>query len=254
MGRLITAEFQKLATTRLWLWLLLLAVVLTGAYVFLTIQFADNPDNHQPPLSSPAGQRTALAVSSTPATAMIAVLAVIGMTGEFRHKTATATFLFTPRRWRVIAAKLVTYPLVGIGYAIACIAAAIAIALPWLSSKGIDVSLTGNGIPGALAGVIAAVALFGALGVALGALVRDQVAATVGLVVYLFIAETLIARIPGLENVSGYLPGIAERALSQVHQSNTHFLEPWQGGATLIVYAVVLAGAGWFCTARRDIT
>ncbi|MGH3852027.1 MAG: hypothetical protein ACRDR6_00710 [Pseudonocardiaceae bacterium] len=59
------------------------------------------------------------------------------MTAEFRHLTATPTFPGHPRRGRVVAAKLITYTVVGLGFGLACLVLAIAIALPWLSAKGI---------------------------------------------------------------------------------------------------------------------
>lgn len=82
-----------------------------------------------------------------------------------------------------------------------------AIAWPWLKTRGIDPTLVGNGIPAILAGVIAAVTAFAVLGVGLGALLRDQVAAVVGLLVYLFVAEPVVTRIPALHDWSVYLPG-----------------------------------------------
>jgi len=179
MRRLITAEFHKLATTRLWLWLLGGSVALTALYASLAIAFGDSPDNPTPPLASPGGQRTVFSVGQGAGT-LVAVLAAIGLTGEFRHQTATTTFLATPNRGRVVLAKLATYALVGIGYALACIAVTIAIAVPWLNAKGIQVPLGGNGIPATLAGVVAAVAIFGLIGVGLGALVREQIATVVG--------------------------------------------------------------------------
>ena len=107
-------------------------------------------------------------------------------------------------------AKLATYALVGIGYALVCIAVTIAIALPWLNAKGIQVPLGGNGIPATLAGVVAAVAIFGLIGVGLGALVREQVATVVGLLVYLFIAEPIVTRIPALAQLD-HLPARRRR-------------------------------------------
>ena len=160
MRRLITAEFHKLATTRLWLWLLLGSVALTALYASLAIAFGDSPDNPTPPLASPGGRRTVFSVGQGAGT-LLAVLAAIGLTGEFRHQTATTTFLATPNRGQVVLAKLATYALVGIGYALVCIAITVVIALPWLDAKGIQVPLTGNGIPATLAGVVAAVAIFG---------------------------------------------------------------------------------------------
>src|SRR5262249_57790609 len=116
------------------------------------------------------GQQTLFAIAASGASPLVAVLAAIGLTGEFRHRTATATCVATPRREGVVLAKLVTYSLVGAGYALVCIAVILTIALPWLAAEGIDVSVTGNGIPRTMAGVIAAVAVYGMIGVGLGAL------------------------------------------------------------------------------------
>src|SRR6185369_4948230 len=97
MPRLIRAEFRKLFTTRLWLWLLLGSIGLTVLYASLAIAFGDNPGNPTPPLSSPPGQRTVFSVGQGAGT-LVAVLAAIGLIGEFRHRTVTPTFLATPRR------------------------------------------------------------------------------------------------------------------------------------------------------------
>jgi ABC-2 type transport system permease protein len=254
MPRLIAAEFHKLFTTRLWLWLLLGAMALTALYASLAITFADTPDTWTPPLSSPAGQRTLFSIAAGGAGTLLAVLAAIGLTGEFRHHTATTTFLATPHRGRVVLAKLVTYGLVGAGYAIACLTTIVAIALPWLAARDIHVSLAGNGIPATMASVIAAVAIFGLVGVGLGALLRDQVATVVGLLVYLFVAEPIVTRIPALHSWTIYLPGEAENALTQVSLTNQQFLQPWQGGLLFAAYGLAFALAGTLLTIRRDVT
>jgi len=200
-----------------------------------------------------AGQRTLFSVGQG-AGSVVAVLGAIGLTTEFRHKTATATYLATPRRSRVVLAKLVTYPLLGIGYGLVCVAVTLLVALPWLAAKDIDVSLLGNGIPATLTGVVAASALFGLLGVGLGALLRDQVGTVVVLLVYLFVAEPIVTRIETFSDWSLYLPGPAAGALTQVSLTNQDFLAPWQGGLALAGYGLVLAFAGARLTIRRDIT
>ncbi|WP_116047068.1 ABC transporter permease [Amycolatopsis palatopharyngis] len=253
MFALIAAEFRKLFTTRLWLWLLLGAVAITALYASLAIAFAEDPGNPTPPLDTAGGQRTVFSVGQGAGT-LVAVLAAIGLTSEFRHRTATATFLAIPHRGRVVVAKLVTYVVVGAAYALVCIAATAAIALPWLSAKGITVSLTENGIPATLAGVIAAVALYGLLGVGLGALLRDQVATVVGLLIYLFVAEPIVSRVPALQDWTIYLPGLAAGALTQVSQANQEFLAQWQGGLVLASYGLAFAIAGTLLTLRRDVT
>jgi ABC-2 type transport system permease protein len=167
MPGLIAGEFRKLFTTWLWLWTLLAATAITALYAILDIAFADAPDTFTLPLSTPQGQRTLLAVGAAGAP-LVAVLGAIGLTGEFRHRTVTATFLATPHRGRVVVAKLITYALVGAGYGLAGLAVTITIALPWLASNDIDLVVGGGAIAATLAGVTAAVAIFAMLGVGLG--------------------------------------------------------------------------------------
>ncbi len=252
MQRLIAAEFRKLSTTWLWLWLLLAAVALTALYVSLTIVFQHLASNPTPPLSSGAGQRT-LFEDGNAAEPLIAILGTIGITGEFRHKTVVATFLATPRRGRVVIAKMVTYGLTGMGYAIVCNAAALAIGWPWLATEGIHVSPFANGIPAAQGGVVIAVALYGVIGVGLGALVREQVWTVVALLVYMLVVEPVLLGIQAFHTWATYLPGGAANALTQV-VNGTKYLRPWQGGLVLAGYGVAFALAGARLTLRRDVT
>lgn len=254
MAALIAGEYRKLASTRLWWLLLIAALALTALYAGLNIAFTDDPDNFAPHLSTPEGQRLLIAIAGTPATTFGAVLAAIGLTAEFRHRTATVTFLATPHRARVISAKLAVYGVVGAGYAAACVGLVVAMSVPWLASKGIDLSLTRPGMPGTVLGVIAAGAAFGLLGVAVGALLRDQVATVVGLLVYRFVAEPIVTSIPALHTWTLYLPGSAASALAGSTLENREFLEPAAGGLVLVGYLVVLVTAGVVLSSRRDIT
>ena len=254
MRNLIAGEFRKLLTTRLWVWLLLASVALTGLYAGLLIAFSGHAGTWTPPLSTAAGQQTLFAVAGGGASTLVAVLGAIAITGEFRHRTATATFLATPHRSHLVAAKLVTYALAGIGYALACLAAVAAIAVPWLAAKGISLSLTSNGLPGAMLGVLADITIFALIGVGLGALVRNQVAAVAALLVYRFVAEPIVTAIPALADWTRYLPGSASASLTQVSLTTQQFLQPWQGGLVLAAYAAAFALAGTLTMIRRDVS
>lgn len=253
MRRLIAGEARKLATTRLWLWLMLASAGLTVLYAVLTIAFADTPDAFTLPLSTPEGQRTLFAVGAASAP-FAAILGAIGLTGEYRHRTATATFLATPHRGRVVAAKLVVHAAAGIGYAMVCMAVNAAVVLPWLSSRHIPVAVHSGDLAATAGGVVATVALFGLIGVGLGALLREQVATVVVLLVYLFVVENVLTNIPGLHAWTPYLPGQAEEALVGSTLADRDLLAPWQGGLLLAGYGLVLAAAGTLLAVRRDIT
>lgn len=253
MTRLVAGEFRKLFSTRLWLWLAGAAAALTALFTSLAIAFNDSADNATPPLTTPDGQATLLAIGHGAAGPLVAVLGAIGLTGEFRHRTATTTFLHTPHRGRVVVAKLVAYAVVGAGYALICLTVITAIALPWLAAKGIDITLPASRVAATAAGVTVAVACYAVLGVGLGALVRDQAATVTGLLVYLFVVEPVVTRIPAFEGWTGYLPNPAANALTGIINGQ-HLLQPWQGGLVLLAYALTLATAGTWLALRRDIT
>ncbi|HET9141887.1 ABC transporter permease subunit [Actinophytocola sp.] len=253
MTRLVQAEFGKLFSTKLWLWLLLGAFGLTALAVSLTIGFNGQPNNPTPLLSTPEGQRNLF--SSAGASSIFAlILGIIAVTGEFRHQTVTPTFLATPHRGRVVIAKLAGYSVTGVGYGLATIALAIAIALPWTSAKGIDLSLSDNGIPAVLVGVAASVAVYSLLGVGVGALVRNQIAAVVGALVYLFVVEGIVSAVPVIRDYYKWFPGGANAALTGTFQPGADLLEPWQGGLLLVGYGLLFAGLGTWLTVRRDVT
>ncbi|MGH3771093.1 MAG: hypothetical protein ACRDRW_06825 [Pseudonocardiaceae bacterium] len=253
MTGLIRAEFRKLTATTLWWWMLLGSLALTALFVSLFIAFSGSRGDRTPLLSTVAGQRDILSLASG-ATALVAILGAVAMTAEFRHLTATPTFLATPRRGRVVAAKLITYTVVGFGFGLTCLVLASAIALPWLSAKAITVSLSSPELPLTALGVLAAVTIYGPLGVGLGALVRNQVAAVVGLLVYLFILDPVLAAIPALRSVTRYLPGPAGDALTGRAAPNLSLLPAWAGGLVLAGYALVLAVLGARFALRRDVT
>jgi len=254
MRRLIAGEFHKLFATRLWLWLLLAAMAITALYASLQIAFSDDPDTWTLPLSTPDGQQTLFAAAASAANPLIAVLAAIGITGEYRHRTATTTFLATPHRGRVIGAKLVTYAAVGVGYALVCTAVVTAIATPWLSTMDIDLSVTGNGLLATVIGGVASAAIYALIGVGLGALLREQVAAVVGLLIYLFVLDPILANIPALDAWTRYLPGPADNALTGISLTTQQYLQPWQGGLVLAIYCLLLAATGAFLAIRKDLT
>lgn len=254
MNRLIKGEFGKLYSTKLWLWLLLGALGLTALGVCLTIGLDGQQGNPNPPVATAPGQKNMFS-SAASAGIFGLILGIIGVTGEFRHQTVTPTFLATPHRGRVVIGKLIAYALNGIAYGIATIALAIAIALPWLSAKNIDISLGSNGIPGTLVGVAAGVAVYALLGVGLGALIRNQIAAVVGALVYLFVVEGLVGNLPGIRDYYKWFPGGANAALTgNFAGPNTHLLQPYQGGLLLVGYGLVFAILGTWIAVRRDVT
>lgn len=76
---------------------------------------------------------------------------------------------------------------------------------------------------------MAAGASFAVVGVGVGALVRDQVAATVGLLVYLLVAEPVVTSVPVMPGWTSYLPGPAASALAGSTLETREFLPARHG-------------------------
>jgi len=75
-----------------------------------------------------------------------------------------------------------------------------------------------------MTGVVSAVAIYSLVGVGLAALLREQVTTVVGLLVYPFVVEPIVTRIPpALEGWTIYLPGPAANALTRVTLTNREF-------------------------------
>lgn len=184
-------------------------------------------------------------------TALLAVLGILGVTNEFRHGTIVSTLLVTPDRGRVVQAKLATYALAGIAFAVVGCVVTLAIAVPWLSAKDVDFSLVGSDVVVPLAGAVLAFALYGMLGVGVGTLIHNQVAAIVITLVWMMIIEGLIVAL--LPSVGRWLPGGALASVIGTANTRGDYLPMWAGALLLAGYVVLLAVVGTILTTRRDI-
>ena len=249
MTRLVHAELLKLRTTRTTVVVAVLAAVGTAALVAVVLLLAGRPG--QPALGADALRQLVL-VPAQPLTLAALVLGILGMAGELRHGTATSTFLVTPARGRVVAAKLAAAAVAGLAMALLSSAAVLAVGLPWLRAKGVEVAATDPGLAARVAGLAAAVALFAVLGVGLAALLRNQVAAViVGLLWWTQMIEQLLVGVlhqPGLER---WLPMGAASALTR---PGGGAVPMWAGALVLAAYGLVLALAGGRLVVRRDLT
>jgi ABC-type transport system involved in multi-copper enzyme maturation permease subunit len=181
-----------------------------------------------------------------------ALLGALCVTAEIRHGTIRPTFLVTPRRDRVIAAKVVASVLVGAGFGLVAGAVGAATGAAAFRARGIDLQLDGGDVVLLVLGAAAAAALWAAIGVGVGALVRHQVPTLVGICAWLLFVEGLLAGdLAGLGEVGRYLPGSAAAAISG--QGPGTLLAPSGGALLLALYAAVAALAGSAFTSRRDV-
>jgi ABC-2 type transport system permease protein len=249
MTRLLRAEALRLATTRA-CWLLAAgATALIAAGTAATAAATSFT-----PGTSPA--RTVLAIAGLAQT--VALLAgVLAVTGEFRHNTIIPAALITPRRTPLLSAKLIILAAAGLVFGLTATGMATAIALPLLAARHIPAGITGSGAAAIIAGGGIATALAAALGVGVGAIIRNQAGAVIAVLALLYVAEPLLGFIPHLGTaIQQYgLDGLAAAATRTAgFPATARLLSQPAAALVLAGYATVALLAGAALLRRRDIT
>lgn len=181
-----------------------------------------------------------------------ALLGAMSITAEIRHGTIRPTFLVTPWRGQVVAAKVGASTLIGAGFGLAAGAVAAGAGTAALGVRGIEVQLDGGDYALLVAGGVASAALWAAIGVGLGAVVRNQVPTLVGILAWLlFVEGLLVGDVAGVSDVGRFAPGAAGEAISGLDPDR--LLAPAVGLVLLALYAAAAAAAGWLATSRRDV-
>lgn len=252
MTALVRAELLKLRTVRLPLWLLVTTLALVTLSVCVTVLTAGLEGA---PLTLEDPQLLARGVASASGgNLLILVLGILMLTQEFRFGTATPSFLTTPKRERVVVAKLLAVVVTGALFALA--SAVLALGLSWalIAVRGGEVRFDGTVLE-VLAGVLLVLLLYGPIGIGVAALVRNQIAAVVGALAWVFVVEQLLVAL--WPEVGRWTPGGATAAVLQLGDLATtrgELLPVWGGALLLIGYAVVLSALGAGLTLRRDLT
>ena len=135
MIRLVRAEWTKLFTTRLWLGLLLGSIVMVIGFAILFTSFAGNVESGIPAVGTSDYEELALSTAAN-ANILFLILGIIGMTQEYRHRTATPTFLTTPKRGRVVIAKLLAYAAASVVFALVVVAVNYAVVAIHAGARG----------------------------------------------------------------------------------------------------------------------
>ncbi len=177
----------------------------------------------------------------------VLLLGVVMVTGEFHHRTVTATFLVTPHRWRVLAAKAAAGALVG------SLGVVVFLAGAWTLGMlvgGVDATLDGALLELTARSMLVA-ACWALLGVAVGSVARNQTLAVVLPLGWFLLVETLVPAY-SLTWLVPWLPGGATTALFGGQLAGA--LPAWAALLVLLGYVLVLLVPGARGIARRDIT
>jgi ABC-2 type transport system permease protein len=255
---LIKSELRKLSTTWMWFGLTVGGAVACGLITMIVALTSGrrNGNDVTPPLSDPDQVRTVYGISYGIGTLFTLILGIIVICGEFRHQTITPTVLASPRRNRVVYAKLAGTTVTSLLSGLAMGIIGVSVGMIVITAKGYSVRLGDSDIQKTLGLSLLGLVVWGVLGLGVGTLLKNQIAAILVVLGWTFVAENLI--VAGLNALKWYwftkfLPGQASTAM--VHPRNAHHLLTWWGGTlTLLGYGAVAAAVGMFFTLRRDIS
>ncbi|MGH2924186.1 MAG: hypothetical protein ACRDKH_09190 [Solirubrobacterales bacterium] len=246
MIALLRAELIKLSTTRTFIALVVAAVGTSLLIASLTSLIGE---------SSKEDVLTDVFLSDTSGL-FVMILAIIGITGEWRHRTITSSLLAAPLRVRFLAAKALAYAVAGLVMS-AVVSLAVAV-VGWTLLSIQDKPLPEMGdLVGQIARTVPVSLLPGALGVALGSVLRNMTFAVVTVLLLSFAIEpTITFTVP---EVGRWGPTTAlPAALAGLEASDLGFEEttlPSAGAALLALSAWIggLFAIGALLLRHRDL-
>lgn len=244
--RLIASELLKLRSTRT------TYVLLGGAIVVVIIIAALASSLGSFPRSATPHGRNLLGIAGIAELAVL-VAGVMTIATEYRQGTITPSLLVEPVRTRLIAAKLTAQLIVGLVVGLIAFGACAGLIAGVLSSRGIVTGMSGGDWIGAVIGGGVAVMLYGAFGLGVGAIIRNQAGAIVVVLAWVFLIENLLGLIPGFPIDKYGLSGVAA-SLSDTATDASRRIGQLPAGLLLLGYTLILVIAGAIVVSRRDVS
>jgi ABC-2 type transport system permease protein len=195
--------------------------------------------------------------------AVVAILAVLVISGEYSTGMIAATFTAMPRRWMVLAAKAAVLTGLIVPAAAVAVAGSLAAGRLILTGNGITaahgfavVSLAHGSTVRAATGSVLYLALVGLLSIGIATIVRDSAAAT-GAVLGMLYVPPFIALFLGGEptwqqRVERYTPTNAGMAILNTTAVHNLVISPWAGLGVLAAWAAAALLAAAVLLRLRD--
>jgi ABC-type transport system involved in multi-copper enzyme maturation permease subunit len=284
--RLIRSEFRKITSTNAWWLFAITSVVITGLAMWINmaraadqIFYARHPELPLPRRDGGVDPLTAhdLHLQSVNAAAniftsgqffglvLVTLLGVLVVTNEYQYQTASATFLTTPHRTRVVFGKLVAaIGLAGVFWLLSQVISLVS-GLVFFHNINLTSSLGEWTVQRAMLFNALAYLLWAVLGFGIGTLIRSQIGSVVtamviylvgyagGILVFELIRNYVIQR-DGVLTAAVIMPSIASQIMISPDKLYDQSAPWWVAALVMVGWAVVAGSYGIYLTNRRDIS
>jgi ABC-2 type transport system permease protein len=246
MRQLLYAELIKLRTTRTFY---ALAGVAIGLSMLITVLIAWRTEPTQDSVLTDV-------FTNDTSSLFIMILAVVGITGEWRHRTITSSLLAAPDRLKFLAAKTVAFAAAGVALSIAISLMTGISGYAILEARDLPTPPVSEVVDQGLRNALVA-SLLGAFGLVVGSLVRNQPIAIVGILILLLIIEPTLAFLapdtaPFLPT-SGLPTAIQELDPEDTGLGDVDLLSPIAAIGVLLAWIGALFAAGAALLIARDV-
>lgn len=240
----LRAELLKIRSTRTTIGLLIGLIALALLFTILTCTLS--------PMSQLVTEQdqTSLLSFGSIAGVFAALAGVMLFTSEYRFGTIRPTSLFNPNRARLFVAKFVAGVLSGLLFGVIGEGLVFSIGITILKIRNVPSVMTGANMTELIVGAIVGTALWGAIGVGLGAIMTNQVGAVISLLAWGFVVENLVFGF--LPKIGQYLPVHASDAMMGPIQDK--LLPGDVGTVVTVLWALALALIGVALLKRRDVS
>lgn len=250
MKALLAAELLKLRSTRA----TFLLVLATQGLVVLTVATSvPGLLEENPSISLQDPDLLAIMVGAGFGAPLIlmTLLGVLVFTQEFRYGTVTATYLGEPRRARIFIAKGVSLVIASAVITVVTLAVTVPLSIALIRAQEGELRVTAQ-LWQTIASGFVVMAAYAVIGVAIGALVSNQIAAIVGVLVYMTAIEQMV--IPLYPEVGRWMLFAAASSFMQSGGGfSVELLSVTVGGLVLIAYTAATVSIALVVTPQRDV-
>ncbi|TSE15001.1 ABC transporter permease [Arthrobacter sp. KBS0703] len=186
---------------------------------------------------------------------LIASLSVMQIGSEYGTRMISTTLTAVPRRLTALVAK--TIVIAGMSFAVGAAAAVIsyAVAQPMLEPKGLNYSITADGVIPSILSTGAYLALIAILGLGIGTLLRNSAGGIMTTLGILIVAPIVLAILSGQNelfmDISRYLPSSAGIEMVAI-KTLPDALTQTQGGLVVSAWAAAALAGALVTVKRRD--